>query len=284
MQRDPESTGTGWWYELDEDKILAKTAQALREGAPQIKRALGTTSSDAHTPRKQRTMPAKRPARSSAAEDEYQYSHDAEHDMESPQPTTILSTTLPPAAMETPSSMMALPIHPTKLVRMDYNGTIVRPNDETPPLLPTRSEPLLMPPLSLPAAPRSGGLPRSHSLAFSDISDNDFLNDAFVNPFDNEMDKLASLGTIGSLSSLDMKHESPLTKPAAQFIGNETTSLSSLGDLGGLGTLLHRHEEKTIESTGNDGGGGGGVDEHHSIGVRLSIGDAELSRYDACQL
>mmetsp|Transcript_15860 Transcript_15860/g.43792 ORF Transcript_15860/g.43792 Transcript_15860/m.43792 type:complete len:436 (-) Transcript_15860:314-1621(-) len=40
LQRDPTATtGPGWWIELDETKMMAKTSQALREGAPRIRAA-----------------------------------------------------------------------------------------------------------------------------------------------------------------------------------------------------------------------------------------------------
>lgn len=38
LQRDP-TTSTNWWVEVDETRALAKTSQALREGAPQIRAA-----------------------------------------------------------------------------------------------------------------------------------------------------------------------------------------------------------------------------------------------------
>jgi hypothetical protein len=45
LQKDPSYGGLGgWWVELDEDKVMAKTSQALREGAPLIRATLkGTT-------------------------------------------------------------------------------------------------------------------------------------------------------------------------------------------------------------------------------------------------
>ena len=268
LQRDPESPGTGWWYELDEDKILAKTAQALREGAPMIKRSLG--SSDSQTQSKKRKFSDKRPA----TDDDNQEWKEQDHASETPQqslysPTAILSSTLP--AMSTD-----LPIYPTKLVRMDYNGTIVRPNDETPPLLPTRSEPLLVPPLSLPTAPRSGGLPRSHSLALSDFSDNEWMMQEFVNPFDNETDKLASLGPIGSLTRLDVirEHSPTLDESSSTKSGQPIDHETNLPESHG------HNDDKAVESAGKDGAVD---DDHHLFGVRLSIGDDAISRYDACQ-
>ena len=40
LQRDPSSvSGPSWWVEVDEARALAKTSQALREGAPQIRAA-----------------------------------------------------------------------------------------------------------------------------------------------------------------------------------------------------------------------------------------------------
>ena len=40
LQKDPSSgVGGQWWVELDEERVVAKTSQALREGAPQIRAA-----------------------------------------------------------------------------------------------------------------------------------------------------------------------------------------------------------------------------------------------------
>lgn len=40
LTRDPSAvTGPAWWIEVDETRALAKTSQALREGAPQIRQA-----------------------------------------------------------------------------------------------------------------------------------------------------------------------------------------------------------------------------------------------------
>lgn len=39
LQRDPNAGPPGWWIEVDEARALAKTSQALREGAPQIRAA-----------------------------------------------------------------------------------------------------------------------------------------------------------------------------------------------------------------------------------------------------
>jgi len=89
-----------------------------------------------------------------------------------------------------------------KRVRVDYNGYAVRPDDDTPPLVPATaprpgngfdSMPMLPPPIP----PRSGnggsfggdGMKRIHSLAFSDSSMMGELpseGEEFVNPFEDE--------------------------------------------------------------------------------------------------
>jgi hypothetical protein len=50
LQKDPSYGGLGgWWVELDEDKVMAKTSQALREGAPLIRAAHKSTTTSATT-------------------------------------------------------------------------------------------------------------------------------------------------------------------------------------------------------------------------------------------
>lgn len=39
LQKDPTAGIGNWWVELDEDRVVAKTSQALREGAPMIRAA-----------------------------------------------------------------------------------------------------------------------------------------------------------------------------------------------------------------------------------------------------
>jgi hypothetical protein len=39
LQKDPSAGVGNWWVEVDEDRVIAKTSQALREGAPRIRAA-----------------------------------------------------------------------------------------------------------------------------------------------------------------------------------------------------------------------------------------------------
>lgn len=64
LQKDPTSGGMmgGWWVEIDEERVLAKTSQALREGAPQIRAAHQSDSPKSKLGRKQVIHPTATPS------------------------------------------------------------------------------------------------------------------------------------------------------------------------------------------------------------------------------
>lgn len=47
LAKDEASSGGNWWVEVDNNKAMSKTSQALREGAPTIRAAMGTAVKDA---------------------------------------------------------------------------------------------------------------------------------------------------------------------------------------------------------------------------------------------
>ena len=61
LQKDPTAVGAGsWWVEVDEDKMMAKTSQALREGAPLIRAAHKDELAEQHDLQKATTRRSRR--------------------------------------------------------------------------------------------------------------------------------------------------------------------------------------------------------------------------------
>jgi len=259
-----ETPSSQFWVELDDERIMAKTSQALREGAPKIreehKEELGAASK------------TKRRRSSARAVKQQQKS--------------LASETEPP---EQPKRRFAHEEESTgKRVRVEHNGYIVRPNQETPPLtsqpapemdhhMYRSNDQLLMPAPehqhpqpSYPPAPRSGKLNREHSLAFSDISGFDSTNygdlstETFVNPFEDESEWLSHLpsrppvpqpdqqpdiavsGTTESLNRLPSASPPPrlgVIRDTSNF-----TNHSNHSDMAGLGSLMNSNSDSSKQS------------------------------------
>ena len=171
-----ESSTSQWWVEQDDERMMSKTSQALREGAPKIREAhrdeLGLTGSA-----------SRRKAHAS---------------------NSLKSAITQPQSMKRPiltsESLMG-----GKRVRVDYKGQLVYPNQSTPPLRSTPEPPTVPsntdltdfqmvppprpfrfpPPLRHKTATHSTGYRRTNSLATSDIVNID-ENYEFVNPFEDE--------------------------------------------------------------------------------------------------
>ena len=184
LQKDPSSIGgQTWWVELDDEKMMAKTSQALREGAPQIRAAHKEEMEEIRVKRINQRRAPKRTMATRYVEPE----------------TPALLNGKPNVVAQLQANMEAArdaddnlrDERPNKRVRVEYNGQTLHPNDVTPPLMPAAAPAAQIEPLSLSrslniAPPTVGkGLSRAHSLALSDISFGD-LEDEFVNPFENE--------------------------------------------------------------------------------------------------
>jgi hypothetical protein len=262
LQKDPTCMGgPSWWVEVDDEKMMAKTSQALREGAPQIRAAhkdelqeIRSKKSTIRRPRKpspERTLGFVQPELAAsislgkpAIAALRQNMDEARDSVAEEQPEEQ-----PPLEEETFE-------RPVKRVRLDYNGRTVLPTDETPPLMPLISpddvvplDPTLMP---QPAVMRTG-LVRSHSLALSDVSYGEWNIEEFVNPFENEKDLLSSRESTFS----------PTPRPGVL----RDTSVAS--DLGGYGALLKSDPVSRYYSAASDS----------STGVRLSRTNSSSSRY-----
>lgn len=165
LQRDPTNGIGSWWIEVSEDKAMAKTSQALREGAPTI-RAQHQHADDSPT-----SSPLSR-----------SLNHRSRLRKEEPMSSPISSTVIPYPLMA--NADFEKEFHrPFKMAKLDH--------DDTPPLLPTPGSEI--PPLSLEApacaivSPIVGSLVDStDSFRESTWSLDAGHLDEFVNPFENE--------------------------------------------------------------------------------------------------
>ena len=199
-----------WWIEIDDLKAMAKTSQALREGAPTIraqhKDELDEKKHQSHPkprrPKKDSTA-SKAAARTSmppppamavsmspdmAVEALRTAAEAAKHGLGQPIEGAGVKRPSPIAAP--PSLSYARYAHayepPRKTARKSSRevdrDTAPTPPLETPPLMPMKAE---LPDSFMSLSAKSSNMKRSHSLALSDMSTGDICED-FVNPFEDE--------------------------------------------------------------------------------------------------
>jgi len=274
LQKDPTSGGTqGWWVELDEDRIMAKTSQALREGAPLIRAA---HQSELKQP--QRTKSGRRPRKTKPASPPAEETPTTRtsskrtlHETDAKwmnEPNSNYSNSLSwmqQKAMEELQANVEAAKHakdeeqdeeeyefkpPEKRVRVDYRGYMLRPDEDTPPLssLP-HDDHMLPPPLDLSSITRppknsEDGMKRTHSLALSDVSAGEWVNEDFVNPFEDETELHGSASK--ALSELNGRkpssESSGLGSPRPGVLREASTA--SNGDMGGIGALMRTDSSK----------------------------------------
>ena len=279
LQKDPTSGGTqGWWVELDEDRIMAKTSQALREGAPLIRAAHQTdfqqpqrTKSGRRSRKTKPTSPT--PEKTPATKTATKRTHpEMETTKWTNHPNVNNSNSqfwMQQKAIEELHANVEAAKHakeeeqseeeyefkpPEKRVRVDYQGHLLRPDEETPPLssLPHEDH-LVPPPLDLSTIPHpqkssdSEGIERAHSLALSDVSTSEWVSEDFVNPFEDESHLHAS-STSKLLSELNGRKPSSeslgLGSPRPGVLRETSTVKDSNGDMGGIGALVRTDSSK----------------------------------------
>jgi hypothetical protein len=281
LQKDSTTMGgMGWWVELDEERVMAKTSQALREGAPQI-RAAHKDELD-----QQRTKSGRRTRKQKGSQPlSWKRKYEPGQLLGLPQKYVgEIKTSQQKSIEELRANVTEAANHyqhgvegledslgrPAKQVRIDYRGHYLRPSDETPPLV-AMTDPhhllvddiLLLPQvaLELPHIPLPrrlsdyDGMKRMHSLALSDMSQIDDWGDTeFVNPFEDESE----------LSGGSKEH---IESSPPRLGVLRTTSSASNGDMGGLNSLFRSESSKSSSS--------------NSFGVRSrnSLGNIS-SRYD----
>lgn len=221
LQKDPSSS---FWLELDDDRRMAKTAQALREGAPQIRaahrdeleenRLIGRRREKSSVPTRHTNAPAfpesfQLPSTPQQAlqpvvpQDldwlQQRAMTELQANVESAKRQSLLPTTSGTQGSVTTSVTNDSDEEwrpPQKRVRMDYRGQTVTPQEASPTLAASvQNKSLSWPPAleldAIPSSPRkhSQNLNRAHSLALSDVSiAGDWASEDFVNPFASDSD------------------------------------------------------------------------------------------------
>jgi hypothetical protein len=229
LQRDPNSvTGYSWWVEVDSNRALAKTSQALREGAPQIRAAhkdeLGEKMEKARKSRRRSrstgASPLQSPPKSPVVDNAIralQHNVEQARTQADQEERAAMPAIIVPPDQEERAAMPSI-IVPPLVSNREFEETYMRPQkrgkfarilpqtghtSETPPLtsVPTLSfqEPEL-PPRNVDTRDSMNTLIRSHSLALSDFSHGDMsdmkeedLSEDFVDPFADESDILSKI-------------------------------------------------------------------------------------------
>ena len=199
LTRDPDASsmsGPAFWIEIDDGKAMAKTSQALREGAPSI-RAQHKDELDDRKQRGTTKRTYKRVAESGTP------MREPPAESMPPPPVVAMSNEMAVEALKTAAEAAKLGLgapvddtgirravvsnaemqheHPTKKARIMERVTS---ETETPPLMPMSGDDA-KPFISLSGIDKADNLKRAHSLALSDINDGDL---EFVNPFEDESD------------------------------------------------------------------------------------------------
>ena len=252
LQKDSSAGIGNWWVELDEDRVVAKTSQALREGAPQIRAAhqqeinemkakVGRKTANNNNARKvPKTIPNKAVFSSVS-------SVPAKRALEAPRwpaPAHVNNPVDPKDAAYQEKAMMELRTNVEQArLRNDLleNDPVIRAEkrmrmDEAGNSAPT---PLALPPPIPSSIPRQsfGNEQRQNSLALSEFSFDAGMDD-FVNPFADETeqgakDKPPTTISIATPNSLGRASVPPTPRPG-MFRQNSSTSN---GEFAGLKSL-----------------------------------------------
>jgi hypothetical protein len=184
-----------WWVEIDDVKAMAKTSQALREGAPAI-RAIHKHEID-ETQKESVSLRKKSPRKAHLEEDE---SMPPPSDVPMSFHSDDLAIEVLRTAAEAAKHGMGQGGHvapflsneifeqsynrPSKLARIDSTPTPPPEELESPPLMPAARE---EDPKSFPSLSTFSSMKRAHSLSLSEVDSCD-MGEEFVNPFEDESD------------------------------------------------------------------------------------------------
>lgn len=220
LQKDSSAGIGNWWVELDEDRVVAKTSQALREGAPtiraahqkeinEIKAKVGRKHSNAHTTTRKVPKTIPNTAVFSSVSTPLKRTFEQTTTGAPQWPAPVSSNNTPADAAYQENAMLELRsnveqarlrndmlesdpvIGAEKRLRLDENGNAA----PVPLALPSP------PPMPLPGRQSFGNEQRQNSLALSEFSFDAGLDD-FVNPFADEVEENEN-------SSLTTKSEKP---------------------------------------------------------------------------
>mmetsp|Transcript_23368 Transcript_23368/g.34638 ORF Transcript_23368/g.34638 Transcript_23368/m.34638 type:complete len:385 (-) Transcript_23368:744-1898(-) len=199
LMRDPNGGVGSWWIELDDVKTMAKTSQALREGAPSIRAQYKTefqANKQKATKRAKNTVMGGSPQQHAQIAGSHQVSQSVtsrKRTAEAP-PTIVVVQPLMSnsqfqqqqhVTFQQQSTGFVLP-PPTKITKLEHPSS----TNSTPTLV-SASSPVIQP-VALDLAKTEMPI----ALKLSDIvgaGREEVLTQDFVNPFENEIEKLSSL-------------------------------------------------------------------------------------------
>jgi hypothetical protein len=294
LQKDPSAIGSSsWWVELDDERVMAKTSQALREGAPSIRAAhkhdvpeedvKETGKRNRKTTRPSKTEPSlveENELMTAGSKRKFSTDDDAARDEAAVAAQLSSQQAIEELRVNVEAARQGKDVYkefgcPEKRVRVDYKGHTLYPSDETPPLLPASApshmdhigHEMLPPPAELPQRPSNSddGLKRLNSLAFSEVNLGEWQDDDFVNPFEDE-------------SEIEWHRKNTPPSPKPNFL--RESSVSSNGDMGGLGALMRQdsvsNASQAVAGNGafsrlesfskSSSGGSSGVRSKNSVG------------------
>ena len=271
LQKDPTGGATGgWWIEIDEERVMAKTSQALREGAPQIRAAHHDEPQKTKSGRKSvrktpihtstpatlapsaslaiKTSPmahssrrTKRALVDSALLEEDAIRHWQSSDVELPHQTKALPQfPLQHNGVDVVKDDEPKFRPPAKRVRVEYNGHALRPAEETPPMNGATEHPVhgLPPPLDLALIEQD----HAHSLTLPDIhTGEEWSHQEFINPFEDE--RFLDFNFPSSEHDALVRRESSESVDDVPKLGIYHRETSTSSDLGGLGALMNNTNE-----------------------------------------
>lgn len=256
LQKDPTAVGgAGWWVEIDEERVMAKTSQALREGAPQI-RALHRDELDERKSNYDRRRKADAKPESSGKNNKRSL-EEMRSAASSPATTTPVSNSISRMHEQAVNELRANAeaAREAKQVRLEYGGNVVLPSEETPPLTSTKIEDndamVLPPPLDLDCVPAPHkNMKRTHSLALSDLGNtDDWCATDFVNPFEDEYEA----------------QEFSWTPPSPRPGILRESSTSNNSDMGGIGALMRSDSSRSNTSSSNHNTSNNGVRPKNTV-------------------
>jgi hypothetical protein len=234
---------TSFWLELDDERIMAKTSQALREGAPKIREAHKEELGNAvpfRRRRKGRSRPSHPPRELTPSPPSKRIRIRSPHSNNGNKKKEEIIT--PPV-----QSNPQLPILSLREESMGDDEMVL---SQLPPPLPPLPRPLADIKNKI-----NNNMPRTHSLAFSDISFNhDDFPEEFVNPFEDESELLGRAGSHGISpppppSELLRHNSSPLSPPQLGILRESSNNLNHhTYSNNGAGNYFHNNNNSSHDA------------------------------------
>jgi hypothetical protein len=201
-----ESPSSQFWIELDDERVMAKTSQALREGAPQIRAEHKDEIAE-------KRLRAKKGTKRRNAEQGHS--------------TKVVPSVIPSKRARFEQEDLVVPSVETSNNAMELTDDVLMPAPEAVPSIPLPHR------LSSGWSRPTEGLKRQNSLALSEFGDMDV---EFVNPFADESELLGRKDGVANVSIGSVEGLSLVPRPGSLW--RESSTASNVSDMGGLGALF----------------------------------------------